>query len=268
MRKRIRRVWSTLVTLVVLVIVGVLLAALFANRAVRAAAERAGTKALNVNVAIGRANASLFQASVDLKNIRAANPPGYDGPCLLTLPQVDVTADARSLLSKEVLIREIKLDGMEVFVEQKGVRNNLYEVIQPLREPHPPTGKKLIVETLDITNVTVHVGLTGLPGQARAAEFQLPPIRLTDLGRGEHMDTEALIVKIVLAIAAGVAEQAGDILPQETLGDLTSLLDKALDLGRIIFGPSENSGDTQKDGDLGKTITEGLKGIIGSPKKE
>jgi hypothetical protein len=81
------------------------------------------------------------------------------------------------------------------------------------------------------------------------------------------MDTAALIGKIVLAVAAGVAEQTGDILPAETIGEMTSILDKAIDIGRVIFGPGGKSPEgEQKDG-LGKTVTDGLKDLIGGKKK-
>jgi hypothetical protein len=266
MRKRKRRVLSILVTLVVLVIIGVLAVAVFADQAVRAAAERAGTKVLNVPVKVGGADVSLLGGSLALRNVRVANPQGYTGPSLLTLRRADATADAGSLLGREVLIKDMKLTGMEVFVEQKGARNNLYEVIQPLREPREPTGKRLIVDNLEITDVIVHVGLTGLPGQSPAAQFTLAPIRMTDLGRDGKMDTAVLITKIVLAIAAGVAQQGGDILPPDTVGEITSLLDKALDLGRIILGPK--SGDQKTNGNSGKGITDGLKDLFGGKKKQ
>ena len=67
--------------------------------------------------------------------------------------------------------------------------------------------------------------------------FKLEPITMTDVGRHERLDTPALIIKIVLAVATAVAEQSGDVLPMEMIGDLSGILDKAIDLGRVIFGP-------------------------------
>lgn len=282
MARLVKATLSVVIVALVLIIIGAIAAALLANKVVQKAVETAGTKALNVGVDVGKADVSILGGSVDLRNIRVANPPGYTGASLLTLQRVDVTADTGSLLSKEVLIKDMKLDAMELFIEQKGLENNLYDVIKPLREPRKPTGKSLIVDNLEITNVVVHVGLSGLPGQTQRASlgsqtrsfvsgvpFKLAPIRMTELGRHEKMDTTVLISKIVLAVAAGVAEQGGNILPKETMGEITSLLDKAIDVGRIIFGPKDSSRDQQKnDGDLGKTITDGLKDFFGSKKKQ
>lgn len=266
MRRRKRRMRSVLVTLVILVIVGVLLVTLLPDYVVRAAAERAGRKTLNVPVEVGKANVSLLGGALNLQNVRVANPAGYTGPSLLTLTRADATADTGSLLSRQVHIKDMKLHGMEVFIEQKGARNNLYEVIQPLREPHEPTGKRLLVDNLEITEVTVHIGLSGIPAQTPTAQFTLAPIRMTDLGRDGRMDTAVLITKIVLAIAAGVAQQSGGILPPETVGEITSLLDKAFDIGRIILGPK--SGDQKTNGDSGKGLTDGLKDLFGGKKKQ
>jgi hypothetical protein len=160
-----------------------------------------------------------------------------------------------SVLGKQVLIKDMKLDNMEVFIEQKGLQNNLYQVIKPLRELHEPTGKGLIIDNLEITNVTVHAGLTVLPGQPPSVDLKLASIRMVDVGRNEKVDAAVLISKILLAVAAGIAEQGGNILPSETIGDLGSILDKAIDIGKIIFGP-------------GKTVTDGIKDLFGGKKKQ
>jgi hypothetical protein len=266
MRRRVRRIRSVMATGVTLVIVGFLGAALLPDYAVRVAAEQAGKKVLNVPVTVGKAEAALLGGSFGLRNMRVANPAGYVGPSLLTLARADATAETGSLLSRQVHIKDLKLRGMEVFIEQKGARNNLYEVIQPLREPHAPTGKRLLVDNLEITDVIVHVGLSALPAQTPAAHFTLAPIRMTDLGRDEDIDTGVLIMKIVLAIAAGVAKQSGDLLPADNVSAISSLLDKALDLGRIILGPK--SGAPKTGGDPGPSLPDGLKNLLGGGKKQ
>jgi hypothetical protein len=162
----------------------------------------------------------------------------------------------------------MKLQNMEVFVEQKGLQNNLYQVIKPLREPHEPTGKSLVIDNLEIANVTVHAGLTALPGQPQSVDLKLASIRMVDLGRSEKMDTAVLISKILLAVAAGIAEQGGNILPSETIGELGSILDKAIDIGKIIFGPGGKTPDGQQKDSLGKSVTDGLKDLFGGKKKQ
>jgi hypothetical protein len=52
---------------------------------------------------------------------------------------------------------------------------------------------------------------------------------MKDLGRGEKIDTAMLIGKILLAVAAGVVKQGGNFLPKETVGEISGILDKALE---------------------------------------
>ncbi len=269
MKKLVKTVLAVVIVLIVLMAVGVIGVALFADRAVKAAVESAGARTLNVGVDVEQADVSLLGGALVLRGIAVANPPGYEGAALLTLQRVDVKADTGSLLAEEVVIEDMKLDHMEVFVEQKGLQNNLYEVIKPLREPRPPTGKRLIIDRLAITNVAVHVSLPPIPGQAQTMDFTLDPITMTGLGRDERMDMPILIGKIVLAVTAGVAEKTGDILPAETIRDMTGILDKAIDIGRIILGPGKSGEPNQPKGDdLGKTVTEGLKDLLGGKKEQ
>jgi len=185
------------------------------------------------------------------------NPPGYSQTTLLDLSQGAIEVETKSLLSDEVLIRNIRLDGMKVFIEQKGLDNNLHEVIGALERDRQPSGKKLVIDHLEITNVTVLVKLLPIPGQADTVTFKLGTIEMTDLGRNERMDVAALATKVLLAVAMGIAEQGGDVLPKEMISGLSNVLDKAIDIGRIIFGNGKNSAEQ-----IGRGITEGLKDIV------
>lgn len=237
-KKLVRAIRTVLVAIVVLAIVGVAGAALLANAIVKDAVEKAGVKTLNVPVRVETVAVSPLSGSVTLRKAAVSNPEGYQGSALLTLKSVDVAADVGTLLSNKVLIRDMRLDGMEVFIEHSGLKNNLYEVIEPLRRPREPTGKALLVDTLTIGEVLVHVALPSLSGesQSQTIDLKVAPITMTDLGRNERMDTPLLITKVVLAVAAGIAEQNSDILPKETVSEIRGILDKAMDIGRIIFG--------------------------------
>jgi hypothetical protein len=268
MRRLIRAILFVVVVLIVLAIVGVVGVILFANRAVQTAVETAGTRALNVAVRVDRTGVSLPAGTVDLYGITVANPPGYEGPALLKLQQADLKVNTGSLLSEQVHIEEMKLDNMQVFIEQKGLQNNLYQVIQPLREPRRPTGRGLLIDNLEIRNVTVHAAMTTIPGQTPGVDLKIASIRMTDLGRHEKVDVAVLISKIVLAVAEGIAQEGGGILPKEALGDLGSILDQAIDIGKIILTPGGQTPDGQQKDSLGKTVTDGIKDLFGGKKKQ
>ena len=83
------------------------------------------------------------------------------------------------------------------------------------------------------------------------------------------MDTAALSGKILLAIANGVAKQGVGILPKDIVDTITSTLGKTIDLSRGIIEGREGIGIEiiKSTEDIGKGITEGLKGLL-KPKKE
>lgn len=262
MRKPLRSIKSLVLAVGIVGVAAVVGIDFFADSAVRTAIRRAGTKALKVPVDVEKARLSIFGGTLGLETLTVGNPPGYNQTTLLDLGQGTIEIAPKSLLGNEVRIRDVKLDSMNVFVEQKGLDNNLHEVVKVLPRNEQPSGKKLIIDHLEITNVMVNVKLFPVSGEADTVAFKLAPIRMTDLGHNERLDVATLTSKVLLAVAAGIAEQGGDVLPKEMISKLSGALDKAIDVGRIIFG-----NDRDGTGEVGRGITDRLKGIV-KPKSQ
>jgi hypothetical protein len=143
-------------------------------------------------------------------------------------------------------------------------------------EPSEPGGKKLHIDYLEITNTQVKVKLLPLPGKVDTLTLKLAPIKMTDLGGENDIDTVALTRKILLAIAGGIAEQGAGLLPEDMLGSLASQLDKLgalpaafLDKGGKLLetGKDVGGGVIKGAGDATKGITDGIKGLF-KPKED
>jgi hypothetical protein len=262
MRKPLRWVKPIVLFVGIVVVAAVVGINVFADSAVRTAIRRAGARALKVPVNVEKARLSIFSGKLGLETLTVGNPPGYNRPTLLDLSRGDIEIDTKSLLGDEVRIKDVQLDGMHVFIEQKGLDNNLHEVIRALPRDQRASGKKLVIDRLEITNVTVNVRLLPISGGPDTVAFRLTPIRMTDLGRNERLDVATLTTKILLAVARGIAEQGGGVLPKEMTSGLSGVLDKAVDIGRIIFGSGQNGA-----GETGRGITDGLKSLV-RPKGE
>jgi len=270
MRKLLKSLKLIIIVVLVLVVVAIVAVNLFADSAVRVAVETAGTQALSVAVDLDAARLSIIGGALSLHDLTVANPPGYQHDTLLKLRRGDVQVETRTLLSDEVQIKDIQLDGMDLVIEQEGLGNNLQDVIKAAqRGEKEPSGKKLYIDNLELTNVTVSVKLLPVPGRVDTVTLKLAPIKMTDLGKNEKLDIATLTTKIMLAIAAGIAQQGTDVLPQEMINGLTSVLGTAIDLGRIILGTGREAGEGIQKGveGIGRGITEGLKGIL-TPKKD
>jgi hypothetical protein len=157
----------------------------------------------------------------------------------------------RSLLTDTVNVKEIKLDGVNVVIEQKGVSgNNLHDIIKAIPKAEPEAeqpaekpGKKLRIDNLEITNVTVTAKLPSVPGKPDTVTLKLDTITMTNLGDDEKLDTAILIGTVLLAIESAVAEQGAGILPDEIMDQMKETWTEAA---------------TEK----GKELIEGVKGLF------
>lgn len=264
MKNPFKILYIILAAVVLLVIVVVVAVALFAGSAVRIGVETAGTKALSVPVALGDADLSILRGKLRLQNLVIDNPPGYQHEKLLEMKDGRVAVDIRSLLTDTVNIKEIKLDGINLVLEQKDLtRNNLSEIIKAIPKGEPKPGqpgekpaKTLRINNLEITNVTVKAKLLPVPGKADTVTLKLDPITMTDLGSDEKMDMAKLSGKIMLAIATGVAKQGAGILPDDMTAAMKDTLGKAAELGKAA---TEEGKELIEEG---KGLIEGVKGLF------
>jgi len=269
MKKPLKVLSIILLVIVVLVVIAVAAVGLFADKALKAGIETAATKALNVGVSVDGVDLSIMGGKLALQNLMVDNPPGYQHPRLLELKEAQVEVYIRSLLSETVRIKDIKLDGAEVVLEQRGVSgNNIQDIMKSMpssapktQEPNqPPSGKKLHIDNLEITNTTVKVKLLPVPGKADTVTLKLAPIKMTDLGSDQKLDIAGLSSKILAAIAQGIAEQGAGVLPDDMVNTMKSTLAKTAELGKELLGTGKDLGKEaiKKTEDL----TKGLKGLL------
>jgi uncharacterized protein involved in outer membrane biogenesis len=230
--------------------------------------ETAAIKTLNVGVRIDDMDLSILGGRVSFQNLVIDNPPGYEHDKLLEVGNARIAVSIGSLLKDTVNIKEIMLDGVNVVLEQRGVTgNNLQDVIEaiPKADTKPEgeakkAGKKLHIDNLEITNVTVKAKLLPIPGKADTVTLKLNPIRMIDLGSDDKLDTAKLSAKILLAIATGVAEQGAGILPEGMTDSMKTALDETAKLGKAAAEEGKKLLEEGKD--TGKGLIEGFKGLL------
>jgi len=269
-RKILRIVLCVIVVLIVCIVV---LIHLLGNSVLKAGIETAASKALNVGVSIDDMDFSILGGKVSFQNLVIDNPPGYQHDKLLELRDARIEVGIGSLLTDTVNIKEIKLDGVDVVLEQRGISgNNLQDIIKALpeseAEPEDATekpAKKLHIDNLEISNITVKAKLLPVPGKADTVTLKLDPIRMTDLGSDNKLDTAKLSGKILLAIATGVAEQGAGLLPEGMTDAMKATLSKTAELGKAAAEEGKKLLEEGKD--TGKDLIEGFKGLL-KPKED
>lgn len=273
--KKLPKILFVVLLVVLIFVVGVVVAVgLFADSALKAAIETAGTKALTVDVRVDDVDLAITTGGLGLSGLTIDNPPGYEHDKLLELSDAKIKVDTRSLLSDDVHIKDIKLDGMNLVLEQKLPSNNLNEVIKAIKRGEgtqaEPSGKRLHIDNLEISNTTVRLKVLPVPGKVDTITLPLSTIKMTNLGSDDKLDVAALSGEILLAIAGGIAEQGVGILPDEIVGTMASTLGKTIGVGKDILEGGAGAGKEviKGTGDIGKGITEGLKGILKRKKTE
>ena len=246
---------------------------LFGEHLLKVGIETAATEALSVGVNINDLDISILKGTVEIDGLIVKNPAGYTYENLLELGHGRVMANIGSFLGDTVRIKEIKLDGIDLVLEQRGVTsNNLQDIIKAIPEgevePEDVTekpAKKLHIDNLEITNVTVKAKLLPVPGKADTVTLKLDPIQMTNLGSDDKLDVAKLSGKILLAIATGVAEQGAGLLPEGMTDTMKATLSKTAELGKTAT--EEGKKLLEKSKDAGKGLIEGFKGLL-KPKKE
>jgi len=266
MGKNIKKILKiTVITILLLVVVVVAAISILGGLILKPVIETAASKALNVKVSLGSIDLSILRGQISLENLSINNPPGYQHEKLLELKKGKVRVDIKSLLGNTVRIKEIIFDGVNLTLEQKGISNNLQDIIGSLpageKKASEPSGKKLLINNLEISNVTVNAKLLPIPGKSDTVTLKLAPIKMTDLGSDSKMDIAALSSKVLLAITEGIAQQGAGLLPKDLTDTMKSTLDEAKKLGKAA------SEEGKKIIEKGKGLTEGLKGLF-TPKSD
>jgi len=268
LRKILRIVLLVIVVLIVCIVV---LIHFFGNSLLKTGIETAASKTLNVGVKIDDMDFSILRGKVSFHNLVIDNPPGYKHDRLLEVGDAHVAVSTGSLLKDTVNIKEIILDNVNVVLEQRGISsNNLQDIINAIPKPEELEDetkkgvKKLHIDKLELTNITVMAKLLPIPGKADTVTLKLDPIRMTDLGSDDKLDLAKLSGKILLAIATGVAKQGAGLLPDEMTDAIKTTLGVTVELGKTA---AEGGVKLLEEGaDAGKGLIEGVKGLF-KPKK-
>jgi uncharacterized protein involved in outer membrane biogenesis len=257
---------NVIVLLVVLLVIIIAIPFIISSTMIKTAIEGAASLTLGVPVSIKDIDLSILQGSVGIEGLVIKNPPGYANETLLELSEAAVSLDIRSLMSDKVNIKLVKLDGTQLTIEQKGLTNNLKEVLDKLpkgetaeKPAAEEKGKDLHIDRLEIANTKVKVKLLPVPGKADTVSLNIDPIVMTDLGSDKKLKMGELVAKVIGAMATGVAKQGVGLLPDDMvkgIGSATSEISKA----------AAEQGEKAVEGT--KKAVEGLKGLFGGKKEE
>ncbi len=282
MKASIAKLIKWIIVILLLVILAVALIINFAgNTIVKNAIEYGGTRALDVAVEVQEADLSLLKAKFTISDLIVANPPGFETDTMLELGNMTIDSSYGELLADPAVIEEIVLDDIQITLEQKGLTNNIQEVLKNVSKKTPQEqtekeGKKVVIKRLEIKGAVVNAKLLPIGGKEQTVKFKLEPIILENIGTDEPVNVATVSAKVLTALVAGIIKQGGGLLPDDITGALGGTLDSAVEVldtgveaGKKILESGkdlgEGVGDTIKG--TGEGVKEGIEGIF-KPKKQ
>ncbi|MCP4339683.1 MAG: hypothetical protein GY799_12530 [Desulfobulbaceae bacterium] len=288
--KKTLRIFGIIILLLILTVV--VLFNLYGTKAIKIGIEKGATTALKVPVAVDGVNLSILSGKAGIKGLVIDNPKGYENRKLLEMGNAQVGLQIRSALSDTIIIDQVLMEDVMVSMEQKGLTNNIQEILdnlpksdKPAAKPKPEpkedtdeSQKNLKIKKLELTGIVVMVKLIPLPGKADTVTLKLSPIIMTDLGSEEKLDIAVLASKILVAIADGIVKEGAGILPEDmlnSLGDVTGELLKGATGVLEATGDAILKGDTEKAEkaikdieNIGNDISKGLGGLLKTEEKK
>ncbi len=215
-----------LVLLTALLIGGVFL---FLDKIAQKGIEKIGSQVTQVRLSVGGVSISPLSGNGSISQLDIGNPEGFKSPSAIQVASTRLSVDPGSLFSKKVVIRSILIDAPTIHFEGNLQGSNIMKLQENI---HASLGNEsgshtFQVDDILIQNGTIQVNMLGV----KTTTLTLPPIHLTDLGRGpEGITAVELTSKIIQAVQGpatetvahhlgnGVAEEAGKVL--KGLGDL------------------------------------------------
>jgi hypothetical protein len=259
------------VAIVVILLVLIVGFNIFGAGMIKTVVEKAASTALGVPVTVKSIDLAILRGKVEIKGLVVNNPPGYANPTLLELGDGIVNLDIGSVMSDTVKIQLIKLDNTKLTIEQKGLTNNLNEILNNLpkgeekaeQKKEKQGGKNLNITKLEITKTNVNVKLLPIPGKSDTVSMNLDPIVMENLGSDSKLSVASLVGKVLGALATGVARQGAGVLPKDMVSNINSSIGSAFGQGAEL-----GKGALKSTTEEGKSVIEGVKGIFGGQKDQ
>ena len=196
------------------------------------AVQQGGEYALGVPTTVDSLSLSLVGGSLQMNTLNVANPEGYKSDHLMRTGKFHIAVQPGSVLTGTVRIPTFELDGLDMIIEPKGLKNNISQIMdhvkkmsgsgtsaQPQQQPQGKGGgKKVVIDRLVIRNVVAHVILL-VPG-VQPLTVNVPTIELKNLGSDKPINVAELIGQLMPAILAAVLEQGKGIIPADLLAGL------------------------------------------------
>lgn len=196
-------------------IAGFLILTLSLDGIVKSGIEENGSKLLRTEVNIDNVDISLFNGSGSIEGFTVANPDKFSNKNAISIQEASIKVDLGTLLSDEIVIKDITVKSPQLYFEQRGFGANLKTLNDNMNLSYESSSEtRLIIEHLLIENgqVTVSTDIE----RERTASAQIASFELNGIGKDGSNTVQQSVKEIMEplleraiaeAIKSGVVEQ-------------------------------------------------------------
>lgn len=174
---------------------------------IRTEIEEQGSEILRTEVIIDNVDVSIFGGTGSINGFRIKNPEGFSDADALSFEQADMEVVLSSLLSDEIVVKELIIRNPQIFFEQIETRLNLKTLQDNLNEASTGDSEKsLIIDHLLIEEAVVKVSTS--IDRERNAEVALDRFELSDIGRDGNNNVKESLKQILEPLLEQAIEEA------------------------------------------------------------
>ncbi len=184
-----------------------------------------GSQIIGTDVSIGGIDLELSKGIGVVKDIKIANPKGYQAPNLFYLKELGVEIDISSLTSDTIIIDNITINNPEITYEMKTLtQNNISDILNNIEKntatdetaqskdnssksaKDDGSSKKVIIKQLTVSDGKV-AAIVGAASLKAPINISLPTIKMNNIGQDKNGATPVeTISKVITKIMQTVSQ--------------------------------------------------------------
>jgi uncharacterized protein involved in outer membrane biogenesis len=164
-----------------------------------------GPVLLGVPVSVEKATFRPLSGKIKLTKLHVGNPKDFKTPALFDLDDVEISLNPRSLFSNTIVFHKVIVVAPHITYEVSLTGSNIGALEKQLGGTKK-SGKKVIIEELNVTDAQVNVSVTGAGGHAMPVK--VGKIEVKDVGKEQGGVTFADAVVIIVGTITGNIENA------------------------------------------------------------
>ena len=210
----------------------------FAGDVIERGIEEVGPDYLGADVSVSQVDMDFAAGRGSISGLSLGNPSGFQGPYAMQLDLVSTTVDVANSTSELIIIKDITVKGASVLAIAEGQKTNFQKLMENIEQALGPSdestagapaegseGPKFIVDRFSFTDADVALQSDILGDK----KLEIPPIRLTDVGRKTNGATAAELAQQLMAPITQAISRAAVSEGLDLEGVESRLMDKVRD---------------------------------------